>query len=77
MGFVLLDPTPGADSQLLVRSTGAEWWQGKETQITPEINNDLSYTKSLLQHKALQADAALIIALYKKKIKIAGWRFYW
>lgn len=64
MGFVLLVPAPGPDSQLLVRNTGAEWWRGRETQITLEINNDLSYIRSLLQHKALQADAALIIALF-------------
>lgn len=64
IGFVLLVPTLGPESQLLVRSTEAEWWEGKETQITLEINNDFSHIKSLLQHKALQADAALIIALF-------------
>lgn len=71
MGFVLLVPTPGPDSQLLVRSTGAEWWEGKETQITLEINNDSSFIESLWQDKALPADAALIIApLKKKKIRL-------
>ena len=74
IGFVLLVPTPGPESQLLVRSTEAEWWEGKETLIALQINNDFSYITTLLQHKALQSDAAHIIVLFQN---LEAWRLYW
>lgn len=52
IGFVLLVPVPGPESQLLVRGIETEWWEGKETLIALQINNDFSYITSLLQHKA-------------------------
>lgn len=54
IGFVLLIPATGPESQLLVRSTEAEWWEGRETVIALQINNDFPYITSLLQHKAQQ-----------------------
>lgn len=64
IGFVLLVSTAGPESQLLVRSTEAEWREGKETLIALQINNDFSYITSFLQHKAQQSDAAHIIVLF-------------
>lgn len=64
IGFVFLILSPGPKSQLLVRITEAEWWEGKETLIALQINNDFSYITSLLQHKALQSDAAHIAVLF-------------
>lgn len=64
IGFVLLIPVPGPESQFLVRSTEAEWWEGRETLIALQINNGFPYITSLLQHKALQSDAAHIVLFY-------------
>lgn len=77
MGFVLLVPAPGADSQLLVRSTGAEWWQGKETQITLEINNDFSYIKYFFCSTKHCKQMLYSLLLFLKKKKSVGWGFYW
>jgi len=64
IGFVLLVPTSGPESQLLVRGIEADSCEGKETLIALQINNNFSYITSLFQHKALQSDAAHITVLF-------------
>lgn len=54
VGFVSLAPTPGPESHLLVRSTEAEWWEGSETLIALQINNDFSYITSSAQISAIR-----------------------
>lgn len=63
IGFVSRVPAPGPESRWLVRSAEAEWWEGNETLIAPQINNNFSYIASVLQHKSLQSDAAFIMVL--------------